>query len=395
MDKDNENTSVPTPREDTNEEQKEKEEQEEEKVVENPEEGTSIYAQDSSSGLDQTYKADPLPPHSPISSSVNLKGNPLLNSDEMLRSFIGPNYEKILRRPFNFGAFFFTFLYFFYRKMTLYGIIVLVVQLVASYFLKSNAYFLIIINLVCAFSANRLYVHYAIKKINKLLIDNTEKNLLEVKGMCYQAGGRSVVRIFTTFIWMILALIPVVLIVVIFGLSTTVNNLIDKLDIEIEIPDIFNIKVPDITLDNKFSGFIVVDKSYTALQYFTMNTPDEFKATDRSDEYQLDFVYKSNNKPLGSCSFAFRAVNGYLSPKTLINQMRDYYKEFEPTGVEEKRISRINWTTFSYKNDEATTYHYACLRGKLVYLYTFVDENDASEKCHEYAKTLVGNIRFR
>ena len=389
MDKDNENTNVPTPKEETKIEKKE------ESVVQSPEEGASIYAENSSSGTIESYKADPLPPHSPISSSVNLKGNPLLNSDEMLRSFIGPNYDKILRRPFNFGAFFFTFLYFFYRKMTLYGIIILIVQLVASYFLSNYAYLLIIINLVCTFSANRLYEHFAINKINKLLIDNTEKNLLEVKGMCYQAGGRSVFRIFTTFIWMILALIPVVIIVVIFGLSTTINNLMERLDINIELPDLPNIKVPDISFDNKFDGFIVVDKSYTALQYFTMSTPEEFVGTDLSNEYQLDFVYRSNNKSLGSCSFSFRAVNGYMSPKTLISQMRDYYKDYNPTEIEEKRISRINWLTFSYKNQESTVYHYACLRGKLVYLYTFVDQNDSSEKCHEYAKTLVGNIKFR
>ena len=35
--------------------------------------------------------------------------------------FIGKNYEKITKRPFNFAAFFFTSFYLFYRKMFGFG----------------------------------------------------------------------------------------------------------------------------------------------------------------------------------------------------------------------------------------------------------------------------------
>ena len=58
----------------------------------------------------------------------------LTNDDELLKEFIGKNYEKITTRRFNIAAFFFNSLYMFYRKMFGYGILTYLIFLVLYFY---------------------------------------------------------------------------------------------------------------------------------------------------------------------------------------------------------------------------------------------------------------------
>ena len=98
--------------------------------------------------------------------------SPLLNSDELISAYIGPNYDKIMKRPFNFAAFVFGSLYYFYRKMNAGGIIILIINALIAYFLKGYTicYALVGVHVLIGFITNRIYTNGAIRKINKLLI---------------------------------------------------------------------------------------------------------------------------------------------------------------------------------------------------------------------------------
>ena len=74
--------------------------------------------------------------------------------EELLKIFIGKNYEKITKRPFNFAGFFFTNFYLFYRKMFGFGIIIFLLN-VAIATIFDKFYLTLILNVIVGFLVNK------------------------------------------------------------------------------------------------------------------------------------------------------------------------------------------------------------------------------------------------
>lgn len=87
----------------------------------------------------------------------------ILNDDELLRAFIGKNYDKITTKKFNFAGFFFAGLYMCYRKMFAYGILTfLLIIIVINIF--NLPYLIFAIGAVVGCFVNKIYLNYAQKK---------------------------------------------------------------------------------------------------------------------------------------------------------------------------------------------------------------------------------------
>ena len=103
-------------------------------------------------------------------------------NDELQKSFIGKNYEKILNRKFLIPPIFFGPFYFAYRKMfaiaTIFSIISIIVSTFITNVLKNNmlSFFVgIILNVISAFVVNKLYKIHTKKKIEKIINQNPGK----------------------------------------------------------------------------------------------------------------------------------------------------------------------------------------------------------------------------
>lgn len=98
---------------------------------------------------------------STVSHQQNINNNSY-NDEDLLKSFIGNNYEKITRSPFNLVGFFFTSLYMFYRKMFLYGLLAFLINLVilclANNYLVTYAF-----NVIVGLFINKIYLSYVKK----------------------------------------------------------------------------------------------------------------------------------------------------------------------------------------------------------------------------------------
>lgn len=98
---------------------------------------------------------------STVSHQQNINNNSY-NDEDLLKSFIGNNYEKITRNPFNLAGFFFTSLYMFYRKMFLYGLLAFLINLVilclANNYLVTYAF-----NVIVGLFINKIYLSYVKK----------------------------------------------------------------------------------------------------------------------------------------------------------------------------------------------------------------------------------------
>ncbi len=148
------------------------------------------------------------------------------NDEELLRAFIGNNYDKITTKRFNFAGFFFTTCYLFYRKMFLYGLLFFLINFVIVNIIKS-----FIINLllciVVGFFVNKIYLHYAKKKIAKIKLENPQKNIEELKSICSNKGGTSVGKIFLGFLAEIGISLVILIVVIIAGFGSIIGSLFD------------------------------------------------------------------------------------------------------------------------------------------------------------------------
>ncbi len=119
---------------------------------------------------------------------------PPISDEELLREFIGKNSDKIMHNKFNFAAFFFSYMYFFYRKYFLFGGIAFAVGIGAPFIFRKllgETYSMLgfgvffVANIVMAFFFNRKYVEYA-----RSVIEEEKKNtLFDLRFSVRKKGG--------------------------------------------------------------------------------------------------------------------------------------------------------------------------------------------------------------
>ena len=150
----------------------------------------------------------------PIQQANQVTPNNAINTNEdeiLLESFVGENYSKIRYNKFNIGALFAAPLYFFYRKMIIYGILFLILHTAISSIIN-NEYSSIFLFAIAAVTVNKIYINFAKKKIAKIKEKNKDKTLNELKVICAKKGGTSIPLIFLgIFIVFIIGFITVII----------------------------------------------------------------------------------------------------------------------------------------------------------------------------------------
>ena len=185
-----------------------------------------------------------------ISNNLNMDISNKNQDDDLLKSFIGNNYEKITTKKFNFAGLFFGALYMFYRKMYIYALLIYIINFIILKIIKLpilNLIINLIINILIGLFINTLYIKFANQKINKIKNKNNTKSNEEIKSICIQKGGTSVGYIFLGFISEILLSIFLSVIMMLFGLSTNLSKII-------KIPKLSD---PNVPIENKNDSKLV------------------------------------------------------------------------------------------------------------------------------------------
>lgn len=132
-----------------------------------------------------------------------------LDPNELLEAYIGKNYNKITGKSFNWSAFFFGSLYVLYRKMYLYGFILMIfTNVIAIFSLNatnidmrvSNPILVLgallavnlIIGLGVALTFNSMYLNYSMGKINNIK-DRHKNDKEKILSDCKFEGGTSLI----------------------------------------------------------------------------------------------------------------------------------------------------------------------------------------------------------
>lgn len=125
------------------------------------------------------------------SSSSISSSNQINNEEELLlREYIGPAYEVINQSSFSILTFLEGFLYFWYRKMYLYGFVWFILAVILT--LSPISILGFVINIIMAIQFKKIYFDFARKKV-KLLISRTPNLSFEQRKQLCRKRGRTTI----------------------------------------------------------------------------------------------------------------------------------------------------------------------------------------------------------
>ena len=126
---------------------------------------------------------------------------------DLLPFYIGKNADKLINEEFSVLSFFFSLIYFSYRKYwsllfimigLWYGILIGNTFLVASFGNMSpivGYVLLFILQLVIAIKFKKMYVSHCLKKVKRIMTIYKEKKFSEISQICLKKGGTSIFNI--------------------------------------------------------------------------------------------------------------------------------------------------------------------------------------------------------
>ncbi len=294
-------------------------------------------------------------------------------NEDLIEAFIGANYNKIRNNIFNFSGFFFSYLYLFYRKLFLYGILLFSFTTIINVFVK-NIFPGMVINAIIGLLFNKAYLYYAKNKILKIKNQNPNLNNEELKKICSIKGGTSIGKLFLGFITEIIIAIIILVIAIMVGFSNTLGKFLGSF-----INSFKNAK------NGIYDGAIIYSANADIENNFLIEIPTIFE--NHSDSYMYYYEYDNDNSTgiFKTCSFMFGKIDEYNDSLDMINQMANYYHS---NDINNQTINNIIWHNFSYTNDMGTFYYYATSKNNHTYLFNYNVYKDADNDC-EYYKDLI------
>lgn len=231
------------------------------------------------------------------------------------RNYFQNNYEKLRKNPFNFSAFFFGGIYFFYRKMYFWGVLAIALTIFTSALF--NSYIpAIILEIIYGFIFNPLYRYLARIDIKLIRENNTAINL----GLdCTKKGG-TINEINAIMLALVTSLICLFLTTYIYHKDIIEDFLGEKKDIEKE------------NMELTANSFL------DSLQLYILKTNSNIN----SDV----LLPKAANGKNVSCTLKegseeFENTNGYKFTKTS-STCKDFMKKvYEENNIIEKPISAL------------------------------------------------------
>lgn len=330
-----------------------------------------------------------------MQSNLNSTNNSIINDEELLKSFIGNNYDKITKKPFNFAGFFFTTFYMFYRKMFLYGLFGFVINLILLNIVTNPIISLILVllvSLLVGLLINKIYLCYAKRKVNKIKLNNAQKSMEEIKGICSIKGGTSIGKIFIGFLVEICIALLLLIIMSFIGLKSMFGDLFSSVsdDNKSNLKDTNDTNNSQLGTNDTYEGMLMFDNSINISDKFSITVPSIFE--DNSDEYGYSYEYSSDQGVFDKCRVELNIPFGYSSADNLIGQIADYNASNNATEVATIKINDINWRWVSYNDAFGATYYYGTTIDNKVYLLKYEVQEDASSDCAGYREIILNSI---
>lgn len=358
-----------------------------ESIVEIPRENTSSISQENIPKTSQEMVEisnptnHPNTQESPIIPPINTNQTDVVE-EELQKAFIGPNYEKITKNPFNIAGFFFTTFYMFYRKMFGYGILVFLLSLIVLNLIK-NPIVTFAFNLIIGLFVNQLYISYANKKITQIKNQNQDKEQNEWKRICTEKGGTSIGTMLVGFILEI----GITFLLIFLMLALGMTNAFGK--------TIFGFIKQEQQSTNEtnstYDGIILTNIDVNIEEEVTLTVPSKFK--NNSNEYSYEYEYTYGEEIFNACKFTLYVPSGYVDADNLIAQMSSYEGTTNASSVSKTTINNLDWYWFYTDDSYNKVYYYGTTKDKKVLLIKYQIGRDVSSDCETYREEIVNSIK--
>lgn len=328
------------------------------------------------------------------------------NDEELLRAFIGDNYEKITTKSFNFAGFFFNTFYMFYRKMFGYALLVFLMELLIINLIKNffALFIILVINAILGFLVNKVYLSYATRKIAKIKLRNQQKDRSELKGICSATGGTSIREIVLGFSVELVIVIIVLIVMLIMNFGSMISLLFGNIFSDTDrvsqnensssLNDNYQNSTEDASSPNDtYEGILSYNTSINMKDEFTITVPSKFK--DISDSYEYEYEYSSGNGVFDDCSFKLSVPEGFSNAENLINQIFQYNSNDNSAAVTKATANNIDWYWFSLESSFGKTYYYGTTKNNKVFLLQYEINKNASNDCESYRQPIIDSIKSK
>lgn len=337
----------------------------------------------------------------------NLNEISQVNDEDLLKAYVGKKYDKIKNGKFNIWSFFFGSLYFMYRKMFLYGIIIYTIQLILLNGVKYGGWICVIIDIILGLFTNKIYLQEVSKRVSKIKADNSGKSYDVIATICELTGGTSKLLL-SLGMYVISTITTIVLIVMmIMGIGNLFKSIGDT--ISGLINGKVNINVPNNADSNKdsnndfsdntseeYNGILSFDTTIKINDIFSVIIPSDFKEDSMmSEDYSINYTY-DGSAIFGDCSFSLSSPLGYKSAESLASSMHDYYSaSTDASAMNSVTYNNIDWYGFSSANSLSTDYYYLTNKDGKIYLFNYESGRDNLETCNIYKDMIFNSIKLK
>ncbi len=302
---------------------------------------------------------------------------------DLTELYVGDKYSKFANTNFNIWAFLFGGLYFFYRKMILYGIIEILAFTVCTTCIESEYSYLVpfLVSGLGAFLVNDLYLNHCRQKIQNIINKNKSPDVIIMK--CMKSGGASIGYV---FLGIFISIILSCLIVFSIGIDRIMKEINNKFDFS------FNIKNDDEENKNEiFNGMLIRNDSFKYENIFNIQESNTFKKNETFTK-GLSLI-KKDEEGNKVCEINLYEITNYKNIDTLAYQMSEYYYKKEPIKIEKNNIS---WYEFNGKFASSYSDIHLTSKNQKIYELIFTIQNNAYEtECQNEYSEIFETISFK
>ena len=284
--------------------------------------------------------------------------------DNLSKSFINKNYEKIINNKFNIHAFLFDEIYYFYRKMYIHAFIIILIKMLLLLFATTTSHvlivyliLLIVLKIILGYVTNHIYLRFVKEQIRKLFnIYSSSK----IEKQAVKRGGTN------KKLAIIITIIKVLIILLIVGTF---------------IYCLFLNKPKKESPKYEFNGKI--NKQYVEDSVFDFAFPTS---------WEMDGSKASKKYDNGYCKASIYEALDYKKKEDFIKD----FKAFYGINLESKiKLGNINWI-YIQNNNKNIKYYYITDMDKHVYIYEFdMSDSVMSETCSEIKTHILSTIKYK
>lgn len=284
-----------------------------------------------------------------------------ITEEDLVKSYVGNNYEKIADNSFSFPTFFFSTFYTLYRKMWLYSLLWFLFNCIikVSFDEYTSMLIFVFINALIAVNFSKLYLQLVRKRVYRIKQNNKNMTNSEIMDLCKKKGNTSVLAPVVALLIMLSFIIFIIMIffaVELFSAAEPQDNNMTTNLLQYDIP----------------SGFSSV--------------------SEYSNNYQR-FSYMSSTD--------YCAINIKMKKNYQNKSLEDYFKssiysslEDKVSDITSKKINGTNWNYVSVSNNKSTKHYLATIKNRDIYEIEYSIYQDDTKYCTNNYEKFINSLDF-